>query len=107
MQRVGKLIKRKGFRVHGGGRTYFLNFCPTRRSTVPQVYPQGSIAQSRQQSNQKWVTSQTSFKMSPFLPRLKCPLGGMGRVWRATHPSRASPLPSQLSTTPFLGITSE
>src|SRR5260370_24037939 len=25
---------------------------------------------------------QSSLKMSPFLPRLKCPLGGLGRAWR-------------------------
>src|SRR6266700_3458128 len=55
----------KRVRVHGGGRTYFLNFSPTRRSAVPQVCLEGSVAQSNQKSTEKRDSCQTS---------LKCPL---------------------------------
>src|SRR6266851_2353056 len=47
-----------------------------RSITRHELYHTGTTSQG------KHCLCQSSLKMSPFLPRLKCPLGGLGRAWR-------------------------
>ena len=81
LQKSGQADQEKRVRVHGGGRTYFLNFKPDSQIRSSASLPRGEY--------------------STESPAVKSKMGNESvSGWRAIQPSRASPLPSQLPRTP-------